>query len=120
LDRVVTYVREPQRLHELGLELGGDALQLDKLGAAYEVGADHGVTAHAVLTALEANLPGTELDVLLVLASGLAQLAVTARHLGHHLRLDELELLAVVQVALGDLGIRELRHDAAVGALVEL
>src|SRR6185369_15375494 len=119
-DAIAALVRELQRLHELGLELGGDALELDELGAADEIGTDGRMTAHAMLTALEVDLPGAVLAVLLVLAGSLAELAVTARHLGHHLRLEALELLAVAQVALGELRIRELGDDAAIRALVEL
>src|SRR6201999_4102741 len=109
-----------QRLDELGLELGADLAQLLELRAAHELRADRRVTAHAVLAGLEEDLPRAVLAVLLVLCRGLPELAMTASDLGHDLRLDPLELVAIAEVRFLELRVRELRGDPLVGALVEL
>src|SRR5262249_55316428 len=100
--------------------LRGVLSKLDELAHADEVRVDERVAPDALNAGCIAQLPGSMLRVELVLGRGLSELVVAPRDLCHHLGLEALELVAILQVVLGQSRLGKRREDALVAALVEL
>lgn len=118
--RLALVVRQRERLDELRAELAGGLAQLDELGRANDVRADRSVAANTVHARAVAQLPRAVLAVLLVLGRGLRQLGIALAYLGEDLRLEQLELVAVLEHVLGQPLVGELHRDASITPLVHL